>query len=382
MLKIRSDNAIFISLIALLLLLLLLPIQSGPKAQAQTSDVEYWAVIVGVADYENSNDIITDLSYTADDARDLYNRLRPFWGADHIKLLIDSQATKAGIQSAITGWLDSKEGDDDIVLFFFSGHGVQGGGHEYLRPYDALPYSYANDIRDDTLNDWLDTLESGNMVVILDSCYSGGFIAELGQSGRVILAACASSEKAYESLRLEHGVFSYYILDGFDHFGLVDTDGNGEISAEKFFSYAKPRVTDYKGNQHPQLYDGDTPELVLLDMQHYLTVESDYGEYQWGGWDDSSSRAIISITSTPSTGTLIRHIFTGWSGDPTVTTPTATVLMDGPKTVIANWRTDYTYLYILIGGVAGAAGASSVIVMIVRRRRRKALEEMEEEKLD
>ena len=375
--KIRPDSAIFVSLIALLLLLLLLPIQPPAKAYAQAPDVEYWAVIVGVADYEH----MTPLFYADDDARDLYNRLSPFWGADHIKLLIDDEATKADIQNAITNWLDPREDADDIVLFFFSGHGTQDGEHEYLSPYDALTDSYANSIQDTQLDSWLDELESTKVVVILDACYSGGFIAELGQTGRVILAACAKNEKSYESISLEHGIFSYYILDGFDYFGLVDTDGNGEISAEKFFSYAKPKVTAYESRQHPQISDGYTPEeLILLDMQHYLTIESDYGEYQWGGWDDSSSRAVISITS--STGTLIRHIFTGWSEDSTASTATATVLMDGPKTVIANWRTDYTYLqYILIGGVAGATGAASVIVIILRRRR-KALAEIEEQKLD
>lgn len=374
--KIRPDSAIFISLMALLLLFLLLPIQPPAKAYVQAPDVEYWAVIVGVADYEH----MTPLFYADNDAQDLYDKLSPYWGADHIKLLIDRQATKAGIQSAITGWLDSKEGDDDIVLFFFSGHGTQDGGHEYLSPYDALTYSYANSIQDTQLDSWLDELESTKVVVILDACYSGGFIAELGQTGRVIMAACAKNKKSYEGISLEHGVFSYYILDGFDYFGLVDTDGNGEISAEELFYYAEPKVAAYGDkDQHPQISDGYTPEeLVLLDMQHYLTIESDYGEYQWGGWDDSSSRAIILIT--PSTGTLIRHIFTGWSEDSTATTATATVLMNGPKTVIANWRTDYTYLqYILIGGVAGATGAASVIVIILRRRR-KASEEILEEK--
>jgi len=74
-----------------LALALLMPTESPPRAYAQDT-VKYWAVIVGVADYPGTAD---DLSYTADDAIELRSQLAPIWGADHIKLLLDSQATKA-----------------------------------------------------------------------------------------------------------------------------------------------------------------------------------------------------------------------------------------------------------------------------------------------
>jgi uncharacterized repeat protein (TIGR02543 family) len=100
--------------------------------------------------------------------------------------------------------------------------------------------------------------------------------------------------------------------------------------------------------------------------RYYLTVVSDYGDPQGEGWYDSGSTASFSVTSP--VGTIVRHSFTGWSGDSNANTPTATILMDESKTVIANWRTDYTYLYALIGGAAGSAGIALAIIIILRRR--------------
>jgi hypothetical protein len=36
--------------------------------------------------------------------------------------------------------------------------------------------------------------------------------------------------------------------------------------------------------------------------------------------------------------------------------------MDGPKTINANWRTDYTQLYILVGILALSATAFMIVV--------------------
>jgi len=86
--------------------------------------VERWAVIVGIDDYEGSGS--SDLPWSVEDALDMKNVLISHgWKSDHIKLLINSEATGSNIRSAIR-WMDSKEDEDDIVVFFFSGHGFYG----------------------------------------------------------------------------------------------------------------------------------------------------------------------------------------------------------------------------------------------------------------
>ena len=186
-------------------------------------------------------------------------------------MLVNWQATKADIQNAISGWLDPLEDADDVVLFYFSGHGEQDGNNRTICPYDTLPDSWANDIYDYQLNTWLGNLQSQRQVVVLDSCLSGGFITgamgikvatgikhepyvsevsnsfakHLSKSGRVVMASCRDDESAYEWPTFCHGVFSHYLLDGFGSLEAVDSDDNDKISAEELFGYVEPRTVSY-----------------------------------------------------------------------------------------------------------------------------------------
>lgn len=505
-----------------------------------------WAVIVGVANYKYGGPYEGDLNYTDDDARALYDVLSPIWGESHVKLLLSAQATKAGIQSAISSWLEPLEDSDDTVLFFFSGHGGYvdwdlapidevDGRDEYIVPYEA---SYVEDtILDDQLKTWLSGLEAARQVVIINSCFSGGFIDDLSWNSRVIITGGEEDESTWETPALGHSVFPYFLLEGFEHLDVLDANANNEISVEEFFIYAQPRTTDYEitqdypSIQHPQISDGYGGELglftlatltidasprvtsVTLDGQarsssdlpvsvdflpgtnhsftfsvettigigvqqpkytflwwddgvtssertvnisqtrsyaadystqyfldiesdlanlegegwyeaglevslyasvvpqessgtrntfltwsidgadvsgnpiivkmdsartvtalctteYELTVLSDRGETQGSGWYEAGSTATVSVDS--SLGSIVRHVFAGWSGDSTSEERNTTVLMSRPRTIEALWQTDYSRVYMLGGGVLIAAGIlTAAIALRMRRRRRR-----------
>ena len=270
--------------------------------------VTYWAVIVGIEDYESIN----NLSYTIDDAEDMSNVLVSYenWDIKNIHLLTDSDASKIDIESAIANMAGSA-GEDDVCLFFFSGHGSripdedgdEGKSDHYdevICPYDTTGY-LENVISDDELGGWL-SICPGNVVVILDTCMSGGFVKgvegtiktvpnpriskdaiakkhfgeglverlkqrpisrDLNQAGYVVLMACKESKSAYESPILGNGVFTYYIEEGLQ--GHADANSDKNISAEEDFYYADPLVRQYKPiNQDPQIWDGYGGELPLV----------------------------------------------------------------------------------------------------------------------
>lgn len=109
----------------------------------------------------------------------------------------------------------------------------------------------------------------------------------------------------------------------------------------------------------------DKPHAVVAiwKTQYYLTVGSDFGDPQGEGWYDKGETATFSVTSP--VGIIIQQIFDGWGGDFTTDTPTATITMNSPKTVVANWRTDYTRVYLVI---MGALAAIVACVMFMKLR--------------
>lgn len=422
--------SVVISLFVSPLLLVCPQAAQAEEPEVNGSEVEYWAVIIGISDY--SADAL-DLGDNTD-AEDLYGRLAPIWGEDHIKLLVDDEATKENIRDAICVWLDEHEDFNDVSLFYFAGHGNRGA----LAPYDSSMYISGKVISRVELKDWLEELESDNIVVILDSCLSGSFIKDLSEPGRIILTSSSANQGSWGSEYLGHSIFTFFILDSLFYVYEVDSNDDYEVSVEEVFARAEPRVVDtvegWGESQNPQMddnYDGElglfyeatlhvNPENESLNVDvdgliysseifpekfrwtpnstHtfsinssapewissspvtvsqggdyylvYLDIESEYGDLQGEGWYEKDAMVNVSISSP--LGIIIRDAFTGWSGDIKTSDLEATVSMNMPKRIVATWHKDYSQLYILIGGVIAALFviAASGVFFFVRRRRK------------
>lgn len=157
----------------------------------------------------------------------------------------------------------------------------------------------------------------------------------------------------------------------------LDQGGNltaGVTSPVDMGNGTRYRCTGYTLDGNPPITDGSTSctlnhtqgaHVITFNWiaQYYLNVTSPFGDPQGGGWYDANSTATFSVTSP--VGTLIQQVFMGWSGDSTTASTTGTVVMNGPKAVNANWRTDYTQLYAVI--IIAAATVASIL--LIRRRR-------------
>ncbi len=100
----------------------------------------------------------------------------------HATLLMNRQATKARIKAAIHA-AAAHMSAHDFFIFYFSGHGGsdrlrrKGAWINYLLPYDSRSDSYAHDISERELADWLKALPNPRRaILILDSCDSGSFL--------------------------------------------------------------------------------------------------------------------------------------------------------------------------------------------------------------
>ena len=104
-----------------------------PKTSSALTPKEAYAIVIGVADYPGADN---DLSYTDDDANDVYSMLVNDYNfkPSNIIRLIDSSATKGAISAALDQ-MASVITPNDIFFFYYSGHGganvVNGGTFSY-----------------------------------------------------------------------------------------------------------------------------------------------------------------------------------------------------------------------------------------------------------
>jgi hypothetical protein len=118
-----------------------------------------------------------------------------------------------------------------------------------------------------------------------------------------------------------------------------------------------------------------TTYTATFRSQYLLTVSSAVGNPQGSGWYDEGSTATFSITSPSHAEGLLgilggNSIFDRWSGDSSATTVSASIRMDGPKAVIAEWRADNTMPLVFSIMIAAVL---AVITVLAKRRRRELL---------
>jgi hypothetical protein len=103
-------------------------------------------------------------------------------------------------------------------------------------------------------------------------------------------------------------------------------------------------------------------------QQYYLTVSSDRGVTSGSGWYDAGTTVPISVSTPLSPSFGVNLVFNGWQGGVTSSSQSTQVVMDGPKSVTATWRTDATQLYVTIAAVIVAILLVAGFYFVSQRR--------------
>jgi hypothetical protein len=145
--------------------------------------IVYRAFCVGVGDYLNDDGVtLKDLEAPEHNVNRIIQVLNDCkFGSDEvvffsIKSLKNLNATKTAIINGIASTFSGAD-ENDVSYFYFCGHGAWDFITSYICPTDSLLTSYDNDINVDELDMALSVIP-GTKVVILDSCFSGGFIGK------------------------------------------------------------------------------------------------------------------------------------------------------------------------------------------------------------
>ena len=184
------------------------------------------AVFVGINRYQDS--AIPELAGARRDALALWALFTDTIEGLAARRLVDEEATYSEVTDAILGALEGAQ-EDDVIVITFAGHGSPDGRlllsdtDATNLPGTALPMS--------TLVDGFKGTGARAVLCILDCCFSGQAPARVfatdarprnafaldrvAGEGRILLAACATSEAAWEQPGTGHGLLTHATIEAF-----------------------------------------------------------------------------------------------------------------------------------------------------------------------
>ncbi len=261
------------------------PVEPVAETPPATGSV-LWLLSIGVSRYQDAD---FDLQFAAADARAIATALEhqgegPLYAGMKTLVLTDDDVTRESILGSMERFL-SQAGAQDVAVIFMAGHGVQelATGSYYFLPYPATPQNLVTaGLRMSDFDEMVRTLRRNvrGVVVMLDTCHAGalrmaarGFVSaddlaarmSVGE-GSFLLAATKPGEESKEKPELEHGAFTYAVLEGLQ--GPADADGDGLVSVSEIFGYVArmvPRLTEEQ--QHPY-HKMEGTDLIFAAVPH------------------------------------------------------------------------------------------------------------------
>jgi formylglycine-generating enzyme required for sulfatase activity len=234
------------------------------------------ALLIGVSQYGEG---FPPLSAAPNDVAALKKVLEnpEMAGFDEVIPLIDPDL--AAMQSAI-GKFFSDRAKDDLLLLYFSGHGIKDGdtNHLYLAScqtskeefrWQAVPASFVQQRSQ--------FCPSRRQVIILDCCFSGAFKdgwipkgtgldlqQELGKEGRAVLTSSNEFEQSFQQDTGEAlSLYTQYLVEGIET-GAADSDKDGNIYVMELHDYAKAKVQEVKPKMQPGILSDKEGFEILL----------------------------------------------------------------------------------------------------------------------
>lgn len=257
-------------------------------------------ISLAVSNYSNTE---YNLNYTINDGREIvksFSNLSPEYN-----VIIDTLFGKDCTRENFIALKERLEATnvDDIVVLHFSGHGLLSSeGGFYFATYDVdFGNPEANGLEYELIEGVLDGIPARNKLVLLDACHSGELderpeirevdenkVSEVAQSalaakgvviynvpgndeslsnsydlmtdyfadvrkgtGAVVISAATGTGFALEVNHLEHGIFTYVLLNGLNNM-LADVNNNGEVTVNELREYIFTNVEKLsEGYQKP-----------------------------------------------------------------------------------------------------------------------------------
>lgn len=209
---------------------------AAATAAADPATPNLYAIVVGISDYRGE---AIDLKFAAEDARRFGQALdmsaRRLFGPEHVHVtvLTGASASRDGIARAFEQARSATV--DDLLVVYFSGHGVAGPDTYRFATaeadaLDALSPSSA--VSSDELVAWIKRIPARKQAMVLDTCGAGAVQRSLleprgpsaaevrainrlkARTGFHVLMGSAADSQSFEANRYGQGLLTYALLDG------------------------------------------------------------------------------------------------------------------------------------------------------------------------
>jgi internalin A len=233
-----------LSLTVTIIMLMLIGLTLSWGQEIREAKKERLAVIVGIDEYT----IMSSLRYAVADAKAMKELLEEkgnftidYYADDGKKVNRYNimRAVEDANNAASRGWIKT-------FVFYFSGHGLEKDGVQYLATAETDPdYPETSAI---VLDDILDSIksieENAKAIVFIDACRNRGKDRKSSSDawtkyddshGLGILYSTSPGQFSYENSNLGHGVYTYYLMEALN--GEGDFDGDGYITFDEVSQY-------------------------------------------------------------------------------------------------------------------------------------------------
>ena len=229
---------------------------------------------VGVGDY--TSDDLTKLRYAAKDARDFTATIEHANLSDYTQLVkhtyTDRQATRSNINKGLRAVLNEAN-QGDVVMFYFSGHGVQDGSETYFMTIDAsseAPSDEGVSFADLKNNMRKLTERQVKVVTFMDACHAGAMVGAKGAAPKLTeldvqdvieFYSSTTGEESAEDEKLQNGVFTAGLISGLNG---AAANADGYITVNTLRTYLSDYVRNHNSRQTPVFKGVDAGDITLF----------------------------------------------------------------------------------------------------------------------
>ena len=256
------------------------PLQPGKIAgKKHKADL---ALVIGIDRYSR----LPRADYAENDADDFVRYATNTLGVapGRVKVLKGVAASRNEIIKGVSSWAKAEmTAGESTVYVFFSGHGLASpdGKDAFLMPADGdATVLKDSGLRREEIVERLNEAGAKNIVMMLDTCYSGASrsgqtlmayarpimlaSAPGGLGPNVTVLAAAGNDQISSSLpAAHHGALSYFVMKGLE--GEADIGGNHRITVADLYAYVKDRVAKEavrQGREQAPQLSGDGAKVL------------------------------------------------------------------------------------------------------------------------